>query len=171
MQRRGERAPAVRDARRGDLGAIVAIYNASVPGRMATADLEPISVQSRSRWFRQHDPRRHPLWVAERRGEVIGWLSFEAFYGRPAYAATAEISIYVAPLHRRRGVARSLLGQAVRLGPRLGLRTLLGFVFAHNAPSLGLFRGFGFETWGHLPGVAELDGVRRDLLIVGRHIG
>jgi L-amino acid N-acyltransferase YncA len=169
MQRKGEPA-AVRDARRGDLGRIVAIYNASVPGRMATADLEPISVQSRSRWFRQHDPRRHPLWVAEHRGEVVGWLSFEAFYGRPAYAATAEISIYVDPSHRHRGVARSLLDHAIRRTPRLGLRTLLGFVFAHNEPSLALFRRFGFETWGHLPRVAELDGVRRDLLILGRHV-
>ena len=32
----------------------------------------------------------------------------------------------------------------------------------------GLFEKFGFYRWGLLPGVAELDGVERDLIIVGR---
>ena len=48
--------------------------------------------------------------------------------------------------------------------------TLLGFVFGHNAPSLALFERLGFERWALLPRVAELDGVERDLVIVGRRV-
>jgi phosphinothricin acetyltransferase len=48
----------------------------------------------------------------------------------------------VAPRVQGRGIGRGLLGEAVRRAPALGLRTLLGFVFAHNLPSLGLF-----EAW------------------------
>jgi phosphinothricin acetyltransferase len=33
-----------------------------------------------------------------------------------------------------------------------------------------LFEGFGFQRWGVLPRVAELDGVERDLILVGRRI-
>ncbi len=55
---------------------------------------------------------------------------------------------------------------AARAGARVS--TLLGFVFAHNEPSLRLLEAFGFERWGLLPRVAELDGVERDLVIVGR---
>jgi len=44
---------------------------------------------------------------------------------------------------------------------------LLGFVFAHNTPSLALFGRFGFERWGLLPRVAVLDGVERDVAILG----
>jgi phosphinothricin acetyltransferase len=38
----------IRDATEDDLPAIVAIYNASIPSRTATADTEPISIKRRS---------------------------------------------------------------------------------------------------------------------------
>ncbi|MGH7277815.1 MAG: GNAT family N-acetyltransferase [Candidatus Rokuibacteriota bacterium] len=160
----------IRDACGADLPAIVDIYNAAIPARLATADTEPLTVEGRRPWFEGHRPERHPLWVADVDGGVVGWLGFQAFYGRPAYAATAEISVYVAARARRTGVGRVLLAEAVRRGPGLGLTTLLGFVFGHNAPSLALFQSFGFEQWGRLPCVAVLDGVERDLVIVGRRI-
>jgi phosphinothricin acetyltransferase len=160
----------IRDAREEDLPAVVEIYNASIPGRMATADTEPVSLEARRAWFHEHAPDRHPLWVFEREGEIAGWLSFGPFYGRPAYAATAEISVYVAPRRQRQGVATALLREAIGRAPSLHLSTLLGFVFAHNAPSVALFHRFGFREWGHLPEVAELDGAKRDLLILGRHV-
>jgi len=43
-------------------------------------------------------------------------------------------------------------------------------VFAHNDRSVTLCQKFGFETWGRLPRVAVLDGIERDLLILGRRI-
>jgi phosphinothricin acetyltransferase len=160
----------VRDAVETDLPAIVAIYNAAIPGRMATADTAPVSLESRQEWFHEHVPGRHPLWVAQGGSSILGWLSFQSFYGRPAYRATAELSVYVSPRHQRAGIARGLLARAVQEAPRLGVRTLLGFVFGHNQPSLALFAGFGFERWALLPRVAELDGVERDLVIVGRRV-
>ena len=160
----------VRDAREADLPAIVEIYNASIPGRMATADTEPVSVEARRPWFAAHSPAR-PVWVVDCEGRVAGWLSFQSFYGRPAYRATVELSVYVAPAYQGRGIARRLLTGAIGRAPALGLRTLLGFIFAHNTPSLGLFEALGFRRWGHLPRVAELDGIERDLVIVGRRIG
>ena len=47
---------------------------------------------------------------------------------------------------------------------------MLGFIFGHNEPSLRLFRGFGFADWGTLPRVAVLDGVERDLVILGKRL-
>ena len=43
-----------------------------------------------------HHPRTRPLWVLEESLRVRAWLSFNSFYGRPAYQPTAEVSIYVA---------------------------------------------------------------------------
>jgi L-amino acid N-acyltransferase YncA len=168
----------IRDAREEDLSAIVAIYNAAIPGRLATADTEPVTVESRRSWFRDRAWDRHPLWVYEDEetdegsGEarIAGWLSFGKFYGRPAYAATAEVSIYVDPAAQRRGVATALLQQAIARAPALGLETFLGFVFAHNARSVALCLKFGFERWGLLPRVARLDGIERDVLILGRRL-
>lgn len=161
---------AIRDASIDDRATIIAIYNAAIPGRMATADLAPVTVESRRQWFNEHLPGSRPLWVLEEGGEIRGWLSLQAFYGRPAYHATAEVSVYVAPEAQRRGCARKLVAQAIERAGEFGISTLLAFVFGHNEPSLELFRSFGFETWGRLPGVAELDGIPRDLMILGRRI-
>jgi L-amino acid N-acyltransferase YncA len=159
-----------RDAVEADLDAIVAIYNASIPGRLATADTQPVSVDSRRPWFNDRDWARHPLWVEENEGRIAGWLGFGKFYGRPAYAATAEVSIYVDPTAQRRGVATDLLQRAIARAPALGLTTFVGFVFAHNQRSVALCLKFGFQRWGLMPRVAVLDGVERDLLILGRRI-
>lgn len=180
----------IRDATLDDLPAIVAIYTQSIPGRLATADTAPVSVESRQQWFKDHTPDSRPLWVAEQTvaadpdsihgsdwmrlpyseettAEITGWLSFQSFYGRPAYHITAEISLYVAPEWRRKGVGRALLAEAIRRAPELGLRTLVAYVFAHNEPSLRLLESFGFQRWGLLPGIAVMDGLERDLVILG----
>ena len=157
-------------AERGDLVQIVEIYNATIPSRRVTADTEPVSVQSRVQWFEEHDPRLRPLWVVEAEGRIAAWLSYSSFYGRPAYKQTAELSVYVHDALRKRGLGSYLLSQAILHAPALELDTLLGFIFGHNQPSLSLFEKFGFERWGELPRVALLDGVRRDLVIVGRHV-
>ncbi|MDF3835955.1 GNAT family N-acetyltransferase [Cupriavidus basilensis] len=161
----------LRIAQQDDLPAIVAIYNSTVASRMVTADTEPVSVSSRQAWFDAHQPERRPLWVAEDRdGNMAGWLSFSDFYGRPAYGATAEVSIYLDASRRGQGLGRYLLQQAIAHAPQIGVNTLLGFIFGHNGPSLGLFAALGFERWGNLPRVAVLDGVERDLVILGRHL-
>ena len=157
-------------ARREDLPQIVAIYNATVPSRMVTADTQPITVESRNAWFEEHAPSFRPLWVVDHQDRIAAWLSFSSFYGRPAYRKTAELSIYVDAAVRQRGLGRYLLTQALAQAPALGVDTLLGFIFGHNVASLALFEDFAFARWGVLPGVAELDGIARDLVILGRRV-
>jgi phosphinothricin acetyltransferase len=163
----------IRDAVLADLPRIVEIYNAAVPGRQATADLEPVSIASRMPWFEAHDPQRRPLWVLvdERRAsesaQVLGWIGLQDFYGRPAYRTTCEFSLYIAPALQQQGLGQVLLARLMQDCPQWGVKTLLGFVFEHNQPSLKLCRRLGFEQWGLLPGIAELDGQQRDLVIMG----
>ncbi len=159
----------IRDAVAADLTAIVDIYNQSISGRLATADIEPVTVDDKLNWYHNHSPNR-PLWVAGEQNQMLGWLSFQNFYGRPAYLHTAEISIYVATAYHHQGIGSQLLQQAIAQSPQLQLSTLLGFVFAHNQPSLNLFCNCGFNQWGYLPNIAELDGIKRSLVILGRKI-
>src|SRR5258708_31358560 len=102
-----------RQATRKDLPAIVDIYNATIPSRLVTADLESVSVESRIEWFEQHRPDFRPLWVAQSEGYIAGWLSFAAFYGRPAYNKTAELSVYVGASFRRRRPGSYFLVEAI----------------------------------------------------------
>lgn len=159
-----------RIARFDDLPAIVAIYNSTIPSRQVTADTEPVTVESRHTWFAEHTPDKRPLWVIEDQGHVIGWLSYSNFYGRPAYSATAELSIYIDERSRGKGLGRYFLLQAIDFAPSIGVHTLLGFIFGHNEPSLRLFDAFGFERWANIPRVATLDGIERDLVIVGKRV-
>jgi len=159
-----------RDATLDDLSEIVAIYNSTVPSRQVTADLEPVSIDSRRAWFDAHGPEKRPLWVVEDEGHIIGWLSFSDFYGRPAYQRTAEVSIYLHEAARGKGLGKKLLAASLEAAPKLGIDTVLGFVFGHNEPSVRLFQSFGFTAWGTLPRVAVLDGVERDLVILGKRL-
>jgi L-amino acid N-acyltransferase YncA len=160
-----------RDALQTDLGKIVEIYNSTIPSRMVTADTEPVTVESRQQWFEEHSRAKRPLWVIENSAnEIIGWVSFQSFYGRPAYDATAEISIYLEQAKRGKGIGREVLNYCMQKAPDFGIKTLLGFIFMHNEPSLNLFRNCGFEDWATLPNIAVLDGKEKGLKILGKRI-
>jgi L-amino acid N-acyltransferase YncA len=168
----------IRLALETDLPSIVEIYNAAIPTRLATADLEPISVESRRSWLRSHDAR-YPVWVitigdrdiqSDQNEQILGWLSLQMFYGRPAYHKTAEVSIYIAPSSQGNGLGKELLGFAIAQCPSLNITKLVGFVFAHNAASRRLFERLGFTEWGFLPEIAELDGIDQSLVIFGKII-
>ncbi|WP_426112663.1 GNAT family N-acetyltransferase [Massilia sp. PWRC2] len=163
-------------ARRADLPVIVEIYNSTIASREVTADTEPVSVASREPWFDAHEPERRPLWVIHAAADdsaapaIVGWMSYSNFYGRPAYSGTAEVSIYIAEAWRGKGIGKYCLQAAIDHAPNIAVHTLLGFIFGHNAPSLALFGKFGFATWAQLPRVANLDGVERDLIILGKRV-
>ncbi|ELS02611.1 sortase-like acyltransferase [Xenococcus sp. PCC 7305] len=188
----------IRPAIEEDLKAIVEIYNSTIDSRVATADTRPIEVESRLSWFHDRDVTCRPIWVVDinpkiaqsevtgieklgdrkivnlfaRRSQkpVVAWLSFNDFYGRPAYKYTAEISLYVAKDYRGQGIADGLVKKAITECPKLRIKSLLAFVFGHNIPSVQLFAKHGFTRWGLLPQVAEMDKQERDLLILGRRI-
>jgi phosphinothricin acetyltransferase len=137
---------------------------------MVTADTAPVTTESRIKWFEEHNATKRPLWIIEDAENMVGWVSFQSFYGRPAYDATTEISIYLDPNHRGKGFGKAVLKHCIAEAPKYQIKTLLGFIFAHNEPSLKLFRYFGFEDWATLPNIAELDGIARSLKILGKRI-
>ncbi len=161
-----------RNATQNDLSSIVEIYNSTIASRVVTADLERVTVESKQRWYDEHSIDKRPLWmVINSLEQTIGWVSFQSFYGRPAYDSTVEISIYLDPTQRGKGFGKIILNYCMNQAPKYNIKTLLGFIFAHNEPSLKLFKNFGFEEWANLPNIANLDGIERSLLILGKRIG
>lgn len=154
-------------ASRNDLEKIVATYNSTVASRMVTADLEEVTVADKEAWFNSHNQTNRPLWIILVGGNYSGWMSFNSFYGRPAYNGTVEVSIYLEENARGKGLGKVCLQKAIDSARQLHIHTLLGFIFGHNQTSLELFYKFGFKNWAHLPAVANMDGQMRDLLILG----
>ena len=62
------------------------------------------------------------------------------------------------------------LQKAIDESKTRGIKNLLGFIFGHNEPSLKLFYKFKFVKWAHFPEVANMDGIERDLIILGLRI-
>jgi L-amino acid N-acyltransferase YncA len=161
----------IRHATESDLPCIVDIYNQSIPGGWSTADTKPITVADRIDWFRKFDRQRRPIWVAEIADEVVAWTSLVSFYGgRPAYDATAEISIYIANDYQKKGIGRFLKEYVIEQCPSLGITTLLSMYFDHNQATRHINESLGFEVLGHLNDIAIVDGKSRGLVIAGKRI-
>ncbi|MDY0237638.1 MAG: N-acetyltransferase family protein [Campylobacterales bacterium] len=149
-----------------DLGEIIKIYNSTVSSGVSTADTKEVSVESRLEWFKTRSKNR-PILVKEYHGKIIAWLSFDPFYGKPAYEQTAEINIYLDPNFRGKKLGQQFLEEAIKLAPSLGIKNLLALIFKKNSASLKLFKKFNFKEWGSLPGVAIIDGKERDVVLLG----
>lgn len=156
----------IRHAVDADLPVIVDIYNQSISGSWSTADTKPITVGDRIQWFKSFDPNKRPIWVAEIEGRIIAWTCLTSFYGgRPAYDATAEVSLYIALDHQRKGLGRYLKEWVISQCPKLGVTTLLSMYFDHNVATKKLNESLGFEVLGHLTEIAIINGQKRGLLI------
>src|SRR5205085_5390028 len=124
----------IRDAVESDLPAIIKIYNAAIATRVATAQLEAVTMADRRDWLKEHSAVRHPFWVLEIDRQIAGWLTLKPFLPRCAYRGTAEVSVYVDQEFWRRGVGRTLLGRAIARASSLRIKVMVGLIFAHNEP-------------------------------------
>jgi RimJ/RimL family protein N-acetyltransferase len=94
--------------------------------------------------------KRHPdaaVFVAEDDGAIVGRLSV----ARDPHSASrhvADLGLMVAAGHRRRGIGRALLEQAVSWARDAGIRKLELHVFPWNEPALRLYEQFGFVREG-----------------------
>ncbi len=161
-----------------DLPRIVEIYNQSVAGKQATADLQPVSVADRQAWFDAHTGNR-PLVVAQTSsetssktslGEIVGWGSLSDLYARPAYHISTEISIYVAEEAKGQGVGKALVNYLIEVAPSCGVQQVVALIFAHNTPSLAMFEKLGFEPWGKFKQVCDMKGFIADVVILGKSV-
>ncbi len=143
----------IRDASADDLPAIESIYNHYVLTSTCTYQLEPApSLDERRAWFAAHDAE-HPVTVALRGGEIVGWGALSSYRARRGYRFTVEDTLYVRHDQHRRGVGRALLADLVDRARRLGHRTILAGVSADQEASVALHRALGFEPVAHLRSV------------------
>jgi len=150
----------IRIANLKDLEAIVEIYNQAIAAGRKTADTTPVSTNDRKIWFQAHNPDKYPILVAEKNKMIIGYLTISPYRpGRMALRYTAEVSYYVHFEHHRQGIASNLLKYAISMCPSLQIKTLFAILIDTNQASIRLTEKFGFEKWGHLPRVADFNGV------------
>ena len=173
----------VQRASHNDLPEILAIYNQSIAGKQATANLTPVTCEERAAWFDEHlNSATRPIYVVRavaKAGEseeqtasspIVAWGSYSDLYARTAYHISSEISIYLHQEYHGQGLGSSLMRWMLTQAPSLGINNVVALVFAHNQPSLGLFRKFGFEQWGYMPKVCDMQGFVADVVMLGKAV-
>lgn len=163
----------VQSASIDDLTAVLDIYNQSIAGKQATANLAPVTSAERASWFDEHlnNPKR-PIYVvktksAESSVTIVAWGSFSDLYERTAYHISSEISIYLHRDYHGQGLGSLLTQWMLSQAPSLGIHNIIALIFAHNTPSLSLFRKHGFEQWGYMPQVCDMQGFIADVVMLG----
>ncbi len=136
-----------------DMPAVNDIYNYYVPRSTCTYQLEPETLAARVEWFRQHEPAKYPVVVAEADGEVVGWGSLSKFRERAAYAPTVEGSIYIRHDRHRRGLGRLILVDLIERARAAGFHSLIGGADAEQTASIALQESLGFQRVAYLPEV------------------
>ncbi|WP_314039612.1 GNAT family N-acetyltransferase [Campylobacter showae] len=109
--------------------------------------------------------------VTNQKGEILAWGSLSDYHPREGYRITAEISVYVTPGARGKGLGGRLVNFILESAPKFGVKNVVALIFSSNAASLNLFVKFGFAHWGELPEVCDMGGKIESLTILGKKLG
>jgi phosphinothricin acetyltransferase len=129
----------------GDAGACAAIYAPYVADTAISFEAEPPSAADMTRRIERYS-RTHPWLVAEDEREVIGYAC--PHRERAAYRWAADVSVYVASAHHRKGVGRTLYHDLLAGLEAQGFYVACAGVTLPNEGSVGLHEALGFRAVG-----------------------
>lgn len=169
---KGLKTSTVRDARAGDLAAVLQIYGQDVSGGTGTFELEVPDLGEMIRRHASVSALGLPWLVAETDGCIAAFAYAGPFRLRPAYRYTVENSIYVDRTHRGKGLGRLLLMELIARCQALGLRQMLGVIGdSANDGSIALHASCGFSRIGTMKAVGWKFDEWRDVVIMQRSLG
>ena len=153
----------VRRGERKDIPELLDIYNYEVVHGVATLDLEPRTIDEWTTWFENHNIKNHPLLVAEIDGKVCGYATLSEYRSKEAYASTVELSIYIDPNYRGKGVASRLMGDILQMTKDdESIHLVVSVITAGNEASVSLHNKFNFTFSGTVPEVGIKQGRYQD---------
>lgn len=130
--------------RRAHAAAVLDIYAAGIATGLATFRQELPTWDD----FTTSHLDDHRFVALDDDGTVLGWVAVSPVSGRCVYAGVVELSVYVAPDARGRGVGAALLTGLVASARHGGIWTLQSGIFAQNTASLALHGSAGFRVVG-----------------------
>ena len=159
----------IRAGTRADLPRITEIYNHYIVNTAITFDLEPVTVEQRVPWQREHtDGARYRLLVAAENGRIVGCAGTGRFRAKAAYDTTVEATIYCAPEATGRGVGAQLYCALFDALGREDINRVVAGITIPNEASVALHRRFGFRDIGVFSAVGRKFGRYWDVLWMER---
>ncbi len=142
-----------------DWPAVSRIYAEGIRTGIATFEASPPATWAE--WMAKR--MRETCIVCENQEQIVGWAALSPVSSRCVYRGVAEVSVYVAEVHRRKGVGQVLLTALITLAEQLGVWTLQAQMFPENRASVafhtrnrfrivGTRKKIGKMTYGHFQG-------------------
>lgn len=107
-----------------------------------------------------------PQFAALVGNDVVGWCDVIP-KARPVHALSGILGIGLLPDWRGQGHWRALISKSLNAARQLGLTRIESTVNADNVRAIGLHRSVGFQQGGTLKDAFLIDGIYRDLLLMG----
>ncbi|MCA9520633.1 MAG: N-acetyltransferase [Myxococcales bacterium] len=153
----------IRLAGAADAAAVAAIYRPMVESTPITFELVPPNAAELVERITVKVLPRYPWLVCYDGASCLGYAYATQFRARKAYDWSVEVSVYVAALARRRGIARALYGALFTLLRLQGFRRAIAGVTLPNPASVALHESLGFAFVGSFPRVGFKHGAWHDV--------
>ena len=146
-----------------DAEEIAAIYNYYVRETTISFETEELSLeQMRARVV--DFAAACPYLVWEEAGRVLGYAYAHPWKERAAYAHTWEVTIYLHPEARGRGIGRELMAQLIPACRQAGCEVLIACITHGNETSCAFHQRLGFRQVSHFSGVGRKFGELLDVV-------
>ena len=161
---------AIRAARAEDAAQILEIYSPNVTDAFVSFELAPPALEE-MRGRIAKTLASHPWLVHDEGGRILGYAYASRHRERAAYQWSADVSCYVRPEARGRGIGKSLYVDLLRRLEEQGFRNAYAGIALPNEASVRLHESVGFEPIGIYRGVGFKRGEWRDVGWWGRRLG
>ncbi len=140
----------LRQAAHRDAASLAAIYNHYILHSTATFEETPLSAADMAARLERISLAGLPWLLLEEDSEVLAYAYAAPWRERSAYRYSAEVSAYVHPAHRGRGLGRRLYAQLVEQLAAGGHHSAIGVVPLPNPASAALHEALGFAKVAQL---------------------
>lgn len=137
-----------------DLPEVKEIYDWYIKNTTATFHTEPITTEQLKEFIYIH----HSLYrsyLIHANNKIAGYCFITNYKKRQAYDRTAELTIYLSPGSRNKGIGKMALMHLEKMAAEAGLRNLLGVISGDNQNSIALFEKAGYTKCAHYKNVGE----------------
>lgn len=152
-----------------DAPSIFKILNETALTGQNSPFVKPLSVKELASMLAHWVQNNDPIYVIERQGQVVGWLSITPFswWGRQACSITGEVAVYISQSHISKGLGYRLSQAAILIAKQHGYKNIVTWILEKNSASKALSKAFGGDLWGVFPKIACFGNVQSDVHLLG----
>lgn len=153
----------IRTLTESDWLAVKAIYEAGMATGQATFETQARPYEE---WSQNSRPACRL--VLEHENQILGWAKVSAVSARQVYKGVGEVSVYVHPDAKGKGIGDALMKGLIQKAEQEGYWMLQANIFPENEASVQLHLKNGFRKVGRRERIGKLAGVWRDNVLLER---